>query len=54
MQGLMHVHRKSGYAKDIIVLVSNGTPKAYLDYLKERNYDFIVAGRDHVDLQAGA
>jgi 2,5-diamino-6-(ribosylamino)-4(3H)-pyrimidinone 5'-phosphate reductase len=51
MQGLMHVHRKSGYAKDIIVLVSNSTPKAYVDYLKERNYDFIVAGSDHVDLR---
>lgn len=51
MQGLMHMHRKSGYAKDIIVLVSNSTPKAYLDYLRERNYDFIVAGSDHVDLR---
>jgi 2,5-diamino-6-(ribosylamino)-4(3H)-pyrimidinone 5'-phosphate reductase len=51
MQGLMHVHRKSGYAKDIIVLVSNSTPKAYLDYLCERSYDFIVAGSDHVDLR---
>ncbi len=53
MQGLMHVHRKSGYAKDIIMLVSNSTPKAYLDYLRERNYDFITAGSDHVDLRVG-
>jgi len=51
MQGLMHVHRKSGYAKDVIALVSNSTPKAYLDYLSERNYDFIVAGEDRVDLR---
>lgn len=51
MQGLMHVHRKSGYAKDILVLVSNSTPKAYLEYLKVRNYDFIAAGSDHVDLR---
>ncbi len=51
LQCLMHVHRRSGYAKDIIILVSNSTPKAYLDYLKERNYDFIVAGSDHVDLR---
>ena len=49
LQGLMHVHRKSGYAKDIIVLVSKATPKNYLDYLAERHYDFVVAGEDHVD-----
>jgi 2,5-diamino-6-(ribosylamino)-4(3H)-pyrimidinone 5'-phosphate reductase len=51
LQGLMHVHRKSGYAKDIVVLVSKTTPQTYLDYLKERNYDFIVAGEDKVDLR---
>lgn len=49
MQGLLHVHRNSGYAKDIIVLVSSSTPKDYLDYLAKRNYDYIVAGDDHVD-----
>jgi 2,5-diamino-6-(ribosylamino)-4(3H)-pyrimidinone 5'-phosphate reductase len=49
LQGLMHVHRKSGYAKDIIVLVSKTTPQEYLDYLTARHYDFIVAGQDHVD-----
>lgn len=49
LQGLMHVHRQSGYAKDIIVLVSNKTPKSYLDYLAERHYDFIIAGDDYVD-----
>ena len=49
LKGLMHVHRNSGYAKDIVVLASKATPKSYIDYLKERNYDFIVAGEDHVD-----
>jgi 2,5-diamino-6-(ribosylamino)-4(3H)-pyrimidinone 5'-phosphate reductase len=49
MLGLLHVHRKSGYAKDIILLVSKSTPKSYLDYLAERHYDYIVAGDDHVD-----
>jgi 2,5-diamino-6-(ribosylamino)-4(3H)-pyrimidinone 5'-phosphate reductase len=52
MQGLMHVHRRSGYAKDIVVLVSNSTPKDYLDYLKARNYDYIIAGTNHVDYKA--
>ncbi|MGD6850618.1 MAG: RibD family protein [Candidatus Bathyarchaeia archaeon] len=49
LQGLLHVHRKSGYAKDIVVLVSKSTPKQYLAYLVERHYDYIVAGDDHVD-----
>jgi len=49
LQGLLHVHRKSGYAKDIVVLASKSTPKQYLDYLAERHYDYITTGEDHVD-----
>ena len=45
----LHVFRDTPYCKDIILLVSQATPKAYLGYLKERNYDFILAGEDHVD-----
>ncbi|BBB49552.1 2,5-diamino-6-(ribosylamino)-4(3H)-pyrimidinone 5'-phosphate reductase [Pelolinea submarina] len=45
----LHVFRDTPYCKDIILLVSQATPKAYLEYLKERNYDFILAGEDHVD-----
>ena len=45
----LHVFRDTPYCKDIILLVSLATPKAYLEYLKERNYDFILAGEDHVD-----
>lgn len=52
LMGLLHVHRKSGYAKDVIVLVSKSTPKRYLDYLAARNYDYILAGEDHVDYKA--
>jgi 2,5-diamino-6-(ribosylamino)-4(3H)-pyrimidinone 5'-phosphate reductase len=52
LQGLLHVHRRSGYAKDIIVLVSKTTPITYIDYLTERHYDYIVAGEDKVDYRA--
>jgi 2,5-diamino-6-(ribosylamino)-4(3H)-pyrimidinone 5'-phosphate reductase len=52
LQGLLHVHRNSGYAKDIIVLVSSNTPKGYLEYLKKRNYNYIIAGSDHIDYKA--
>ncbi len=46
------MHRKSGYAKDVIVLVSKRTPKRYLDYLAARNYEYIMTGDDHVDYKA--
>jgi len=49
LQGLLHMYRRSGFVKDIVVLVSTRTPKPYLTYLKQRNYDYIVAGCDHVD-----
>lgn len=49
LKGLLHVYRQSGYGKDVIMLVSNTTPTDYLEYLKARNYDYIVAGSDHVD-----
>ncbi len=51
LQGLLHVHRKSGYAKDIIVLISKTTPKTYIEYLEQRNYDYILAGARQVDLR---
>jgi 2,5-diamino-6-(ribosylamino)-4(3H)-pyrimidinone 5'-phosphate reductase len=47
--GLLHVYRQSGYSKDVILLVSATTPKGYLEYLKARNYDYFIAGNDHVD-----
>ena len=45
----LHVFRDSEYCKDFIVLVSRSTPQSYLEYLRERNYDYIVTGDDHVD-----
>jgi 2,5-diamino-6-(ribosylamino)-4(3H)-pyrimidinone 5'-phosphate reductase len=45
----LHVFRDSDYCKDIIVLISDSTPKSYQNYLRERHYDFIVAGNEHVD-----
>jgi 2,5-diamino-6-(ribosylamino)-4(3H)-pyrimidinone 5'-phosphate reductase len=47
----LHVVRKMGYLKDVIILVSKATPRSYLDFLEKRNYDFIVAGDDHVDYE---
>jgi 2,5-diamino-6-(ribosylamino)-4(3H)-pyrimidinone 5'-phosphate reductase len=48
----LHLFRNMPYVRDAVVFVSQSTPVSYLDYLRERNYDFIVAGDDHVDYAA--
>jgi len=47
----LHVFRGSQYSRDVIVLVSASTPESHLEYLRARDYDFIVAGEDRVDLE---
>ncbi len=51
LKGLLHVFRKSCYCKDVIVIVTNKTPEDYINYLKERNYNVIVAGDEYVDFR---
>lgn len=48
--GMLHLHRRMPFIKDIIVLVSEKTPEKYLKYLEERDYDIIYSGKDHVNL----
>ena len=49
--GLLHTCRRFEFCKDVIVLVSKRTPNEYLDYLKQRNYDFHIVGETHVDIR---
>ena len=49
--GLLHEVRRFEFCKDVVVLISNCTPDKYVKYLKERNYDFLKEGEDHVDLK---
>lgn len=51
LKGLLHTARRFEFCRDIIVLVSEKTPKAYLQYLTARNYDYHVVGKDHIDLK---
>lgn len=51
MKGFLHVLRQSEYCKDPIVLISEKTPQDYIDYLKERDYEFHVIGKDHVEYE---
>jgi len=51
LKGLLHTCRRFEFCKDVIILVSEKTPKTYLSYLKERNYDYHIVGKDHVNLK---
>jgi 2,5-diamino-6-(ribosylamino)-4(3H)-pyrimidinone 5'-phosphate reductase len=47
-----HLLREEQYWRDALALVSNATPREYLDYLEKLRVDYIVAGDDHVDMRA--
>ncbi len=51
LKGLLHTCRRFEFCKDVIVLVSEKTPKNYIEYLKERNYDYHIVGKNEVNLK---
>lgn len=51
LKGLLHTCRRFEFCKDVIILVSEKTPKNYLNYLKERNYEYHIVGKDNVNLK---
>jgi len=51
LKGLLHTCRRFEFCKDVIVLVSEATPKEYLKHLEERDYNYHVVGKKHVDLE---
>jgi 2,5-diamino-6-(ribosylamino)-4(3H)-pyrimidinone 5'-phosphate reductase len=50
-KGLLHTCRSFEFCKDVIVLISQNTSQDYINYLRERNYDFVVCGDKHVDFK---
>lgn len=44
--------RKQPYWRDVVVLCSRSTPREYLEYLRARRVEYILAGDDRVDLRA--
>ncbi|MFC1983025.1 dihydrofolate reductase family protein [Chloroflexota bacterium] len=48
-QGLLHTCRSFEFCRDVIVLVSTQTSEDYVNYLTERNYDYLVCGNERVD-----
>jgi len=51
LRGLLHTCRRFEFCRDVIVLVSETTPKEYLDHLTKRNYAYEVVGKEHADLE---
>jgi 2,5-diamino-6-(ribosylamino)-4(3H)-pyrimidinone 5'-phosphate reductase len=50
LKGMLHTCRRFEYCRDVIVLISESTPVNYLEHLRDRNYHFIIAGKEKVDL----
>jgi 2,5-diamino-6-(ribosylamino)-4(3H)-pyrimidinone 5'-phosphate reductase len=51
LEGRLHAFRRMEYIRDLIILISNSTPKRYRRYLEEREYDTVCAGEHQVNLQ---
>ena len=51
LKGLLHTCRRFEFCKDVILLVSEETPKGYVRYLDERDYDHHLVGNRHIDLE---
>ncbi|MDG6249776.1 dihydrofolate reductase family protein [Methanocalculus sp.] len=50
LHGLLHFYRQMEHIRDVVVLVSEATPDAYLQYLREREYPYLRCGKDRVDI----
>lgn len=50
-KGLLHTCRSFEFCKDVIVLISRETDADFIDYLKERNYDYLICGDRRVNLR---
>jgi 2,5-diamino-6-(ribosylamino)-4(3H)-pyrimidinone 5'-phosphate reductase len=51
LQGILHMVRRFEFCKDVVVLISEKTSKDYINYLKERDYDFCIVGNEHINLK---
>ncbi len=49
LRHVLHILRHEPYWRDMLMLVSRSTPPAYLNYLTERQINYIRSGDDHVD-----
>jgi len=52
LKGLLHTCRRFEYCRDVIVLISESTPKDYVEHLKERKYLYHFVGKERVNLES--
>jgi 2,5-diamino-6-(ribosylamino)-4(3H)-pyrimidinone 5'-phosphate reductase len=50
LKGLLHTCRRFELCRDVIILVSERTPREYKEYLEKRNYDYHIVGNKRADL----
>jgi 2,5-diamino-6-(ribosylamino)-4(3H)-pyrimidinone 5'-phosphate reductase len=48
-KGLLHLCRRFELCRDVIVLISKRTGEDYINYLEERDYDYLAFGNECVD-----
>ena len=51
MKWVLHTCRRFEFCRDVIVFLSDETPIDYVEHLEERNYDYHIVGKKHVDLE---
>jgi len=51
LQGQLHEVRRFELCKDVVLLLSEETPETYINYLKERDYDFHIVGKEYINLK---
>ena len=51
LQNLLHEVRRFEFCKDVVVLISKNTPNEYIEYLKKRDYDFHIIGKENIKLK---
>ncbi len=49
LMGRLHALRRNEYCRDVVLLLSKRTGQDYIDYLENRDYEYIVCGEDRVD-----
>jgi 2,5-diamino-6-(ribosylamino)-4(3H)-pyrimidinone 5'-phosphate reductase len=51
LMGMLHVCRRFEGCRDVVVMVSERTPREYIEYLEQRDYNYHRSGEDHPDLE---
>lgn len=51
LKGTLHSLRRFEFCRDVIVLISEETPKEYVEYLRGRDYYYHIVGKKHAELK---